>query len=51
MAKNLISCPISACLAEIWTPKILDIIANYHHIQFQGKHMTQTEQNGETPRF
>ena len=51
MTKNLISGPISACLAEIWAPKILDIVANYHHIQSQGKRMTQTQENGEKPRF
>ena len=47
MTKNLISGTISTCLAEIWAPKILDIVANYHHIQFQGKRMTQTQENGE----
>ena len=50
MAKNLISGLISACLAEIWAPKILDIVANYHYIQFQGKCLTQTQENGEKPR-
>ena len=51
MTKNLISGPISACLSEIWPPKILDIVANYHHIQFQGRRMIQTQENGEKPRF
>ena len=51
MAKNLMSGPILACLAEIWVTKILDIVANYHHIQFQGKRMTQTQENGEKPCF
>ena len=26
---------------------MLDIVANYHHIQFQGKHMTQTQEKRE----
>ena len=30
---------------------MLDIVANYHHIQFQGKRMIQTQKNGEKPRF
>ena len=51
MAKNLISGPILACLAEISAPKILDIVANYHHIQFQEKSMTKTQENGEKPCF
>ena len=42
MAKNLMSDPILACLAEIWVPKILDIVTNYHHIQFQGKRTTHS---------
>ena len=50
MAKNLISGPISACLAEIWAPELLDIVANYHYVQFQGKRMTQTKENREKPR-
>ena len=49
MGKNLISDPILACLAEIWTPNILDIITSYYHIQFQGKRMIQTQENGEKP--
>ena len=51
MDKNLISGPILACLAEIWVLKILDIVANYHHIQFQGKRITQTQEKGEKPCF
>ena len=30
---------------------MLDIVANYHHIQFQGKCMIQTQENGEKPYF
>ena len=30
---------------------MLDIVANYHYIQFQGKSMTQTQENGEKPHF
>ena len=30
---------------------MLDIVANYHRIQFQGKCMIQTQKNGEKPRF
>ena len=30
---------------------MLDIVDNYHHVQFQGKRMTQTLENGEKPRF
>ena len=51
MAKNLMSGPILACLTEIWVPKIFDIVANYHHIQFQGKRTTQTQENGKKPCF
>ena len=51
MAKNLISGPILACFAEIWVPKSLDIVVSYHHSQFQGKRMTQTQETGEKPRF
>ena len=51
MDKNLISGPILACLAEIWVLKVLDIVANYHHIQFQGTRITQTQEKGEKPCF
>ena len=30
---------------------MLDIIANYHCMQFQGKLMVQTQENGEKPHF
>ena len=50
MAKNLISGPISACLAEIWAPELLDIVVNYHYVQFQGKRMTQTQENRKKSR-
>ena len=28
---------------------MLDIVTNYHHAQFQGKRMTQTQENWEKP--
>ena len=30
---------------------MLDIVASYHRIQFQGKLMIQTQENGEKPNF
>ena len=30
---------------------MLDIVANYHCMQFQGKHMIQTQANGEKLHF
>ena len=30
---------------------VLDIVASYHCMQFQGKCMIQTQENGETPIF
>ena len=30
---------------------MLDIVANYHCLQFQGKYMIQTEENGEETHF
>ena len=30
---------------------MLDIVASYHCIQFQGKQMIQTQENGEKPYF
>ena len=50
MAKNQITGLILTCLAEIWAPKILDIVANYH-IQFQEKRMTQSQENREKACF
>ena len=57
MAKNLISGLILSRLAQIWAPKffsvgltsteLLDIVSSYHRIQFQGKLMIQTQENGE----
>ena len=53
--KNLISGPILACLALIWTPNFfasilallnLDIFASYHHMHFQVTHMIQAQENG-----
>ena len=53
--------PISAPLAQIWVPKILchiiyaqqmlEIVANYHCMLFQGKLMNQTWENGKKPSF
>ena len=30
---------------------MLDIVASYHCVQFQGKLMTQTQENSEKPHF
>ena len=30
---------------------MLDIVANYHCVQFQGKLMNQTSENGKKPSF
>ena len=30
---------------------MLDIVASYHRIQFQGKLVIQTQENGEKPHF
>ena len=30
---------------------MLEIVADYHYMQFQGKYMTQTQENGEKPCF
>ena len=30
---------------------MLDIVASYRHLQFHGKLMTQTQENGEKPHF
>ena len=57
MAKNLVPKPILVPLAQICAPKIfcrfylyvtymLDIVAGYHCMQFQGKLMNQTWKNG-----
>ena len=61
MTKNLISDSILARLAELWSPiffirgfylyQMLDIVANYHRMQFQGKPMIQTQGNGEKTHF
>ena len=60
MVKNLVSGPILARLAEICAPNffrgfylywMLDILTNYHHIQFQGKCMIQTQENEEKSYF
>ena len=56
MAKKQMSGPI---LTQIWPPiffwilplpdVMLDIVASYHRIQFQGKCMIQTQKNGKKP--
>ena len=54
MAKNLILVPILACLAQIWVQKfflMLYIVVSYHCMQFQGKLMKQTWENGKKPSF
>ena len=30
---------------------MLDIVASYHHMQFQEKRMIQAQENGEKPHF
>ena len=52
---------ILACLAQIWAPKtffrefylykMLDIIASYHCMPFQGKLIILTQENGKRPHF
>ena len=58
MAKNLISRPILALLAEIWAHKIwfyiyqwLEIVSSYHSMQFKGKLMNQTWDNYNKSNF
>ena len=60
MAKNLISGLSLARLTQIWATNffswvlsLLEVrhVANYHRIQFQGKLMIQTQENGEKPHF
>ena len=34
-----------------YTYKMLDIVASYHCMQFQGKLMIQTQENGKKPHF
>ena len=53
--KPLISRPIFARLTQIWGPKRFSLIlpllnvaySSYHCVQFQGKLMIQTQENGE----
>ena len=57
--KNLVSELILATLAQMWAPKnffgkfylyyMLDIVASYHCMQFQGKLINQTWENGKKP--
>ena len=59
MGKNLVSGPIFATLDQIWVPQVffmdfvsmLDIVASFHCMQFQGKLINQTRENGEKPSF
>ena len=59
MGKNLVSGPIFATLDQIWVPQVffmdfismLDIVASFHCMQFQGKLINQTWENGEKPSF
>ena len=48
IAKNLVSSRISAPLAQkffLWILPLLEIVASYHSMQFQGKLMNQTGEN------
>ena len=60
MVKNLVSGPTVAPLDKIWAQKffhgfylycMLDIAASYHCMQFQGKLMNQTWENGKKLGF
>ena len=60
MAKNLISGLILTHLIQIWAPKKFFvgftstrswIVASYNYMQFQGKLMIQTQENGKKPHF
>ena len=61
MVKNLVSGPILAPLDQIWALKIffhrfdlyymLEIVASYHSIQFQGELINQTRENSKKPSF
>ena len=61
MAKNLVSRPILAPLDQVWVPQIffhefylyymLDIVTSYDCMQFHGKLMNQTWENGKKPSF
>ena len=59
MAKNLISRTILAwprfrtqkCFRGFCLYQMLGIVASYHCKQSQGKHMIQTQENGEKPYF
>ena len=39
------------CYREFYLYLMLDIVASYRHLQFHGKLMTQTQENGEKPHF
>ena len=61
MTKNLVSGLILTSLAQIWVPKfffdgfylycILDIVASYHWMQFQGYLKNQTWKKGKKLSF
>ena len=59
MVKNLISDPILACLAQFRDPifcefylhQMLNMIADYHLMQFQRKRTIQTQENVEKSLF
>ena len=61
MAKTLVSGPILTPSNQIWVPQfffhefylyyIVDIVAIYHRMQFQGQLMNQTRENGKKPSF
>ena len=61
MAKNLVLGPILATLAQIWALKtffcgsyfyyVLEIVARYHCMLFQGKLINKTWENGKKPSF
>ena len=60
MAKNLVSDLMLGLFAQIWALNffgefylywIIDIVASYHCMQFQGKLMNQTCENGKKPSF
>ena len=60
MAKNLVSKPILVLLTQIWTQHffygfslyyIIDTVASYHCMQFQGILMNQIWENGKKPTF
>ena len=49
MAKNLILSPILVYVPKIFI--VLDIVASYHRMQFEGKPIIQTQEKDEKPHF